>query len=177
MYTSLTNEPGFEETAFPPNVGIKVGAGTHYRSLILLTHFPELRLLPNNSTTGESEVVVTLVRPGKDFKRAFSLTMDANGLIGPHRTGWVSGAFVLDEPVVIHPISAWSHAHEFGFRGRLWVARPGQDVWDWELLLDVDNYKHQGDHRIAGNVTVFPGDSFQFRCDYNNTMDQVLVVM
>lgn len=162
---------------FPPGVGLEIGIRAGLRSIVLGSHYPDVKNL-TNGRTGKSAVSVLIrkvPREAQQLKKAGYMTLTAWGIIPPKSLGTVRGTWTNEEDIAMHLIATSIHTHLNSTSVTLSMVN--SEAGKETILLQVDPNVDIHYHYIPGNATITHGDQMKLSCDYNNTLDVPLKVL
>lgn len=159
----------------PPGVGFAVGGETGISAIVTMFHFMN-RDDAVEHMTGVSGMDLRVVRDtSASFNRSSTLMLIAQGFVGGHSVGLVSGCWTLDQDVRVQPLLMYVHTHPgtVSFEA-LVVRRSGQGI----VILHQDPHAYSGYTHISdpNAVTMEVGDKLMITCTIANKQDALLRV-
>lgn len=158
----------------PRGMGVPVGRGSPFRTIIMVSHFDDASRLVNDSTVGSS-VEVSLMRTSSNVSHVFSLKLVAYGLVGGQSVGSVTAKWLLEEDVHMHLLLLYTHWHALAIRVEVWIER--RESREGEAILIQDPRSFKGITDVSNSSLVMKKDDrLLIRCTYNNTDDETLLI-
>ena len=172
LYFDSGTDARKEALSFPEGVGVPIGAGTPFASLVLAVHYPSKDQL-ENGWTGSSGIDVTMTTR-KLVKSAGFLHVYNWGYIGAHSVGEIEGFFRLTQPIRMHILKIVSHTHALGQESSVWKWSKARGQRSLLFSADpaVDHYYKD----VPSNSFLDDGDKLLFRCRIRNDDDHDLLV-